>query len=167
MVFPLLYNPLMPPTHVIRARRAARKGLLRLGCSAVLFDSTGRQVLLTRRADNGLWCLPGGTMDAGETVSESIVREVYEETGLRVQVKRLTGVYSDPDQLVIYPDGNKVHIVVMNFLVELISGVMSLCSETTDIRYFPIEEALKMQLFHNHDEHIRDTLSRQETTFIK
>lgn len=157
----------MVQTHVVREHRAGSQGHLRLGCSAVLLDGQGRQVLLTRRVDNGLWCLPGGRVDAGESVAESVVREVLEETGLHVRVKRLVGVYSDPHQLVIYPDGNKVHIVVLSFLVELITGEMRLCNETTDIRYFPVEEALQMELFHDHVEHLRDALSNQPTAYIK
>ncbi len=154
-------------TTVLKGKRITRHGQLRLGCSAVLLDDTGTCVLLTRRADNGQWCLPGGRVDAGESVAESVEREFCEETGLHVQVKRLTGVYSDPDQLVVYPDGNKVHIVVLNFLVERVSGEPSLSSETTDIRFFPVEEAVKMDLFHNHAEHLRDALSGREAAFVK
>lgn len=157
----------MKPTTVFQGNRAAREGELRLGCSAVLLDPTGCSVLLTRRSDNGLWCLPGGRVDAGESVTESIIREVYEETGLNVRVNRLTGIYSDPDQLVIYPDGNKAHLVVLNFMVESISGVVTLSPETTEIRYFRIEHALLMDLFHNHVEHLRDAISYRESPFIK
>ncbi|MBI4732660.1 MAG: NUDIX domain-containing protein [Chloroflexi bacterium] len=154
-------------TTVLHGKRITLQGQLRLGCSTVLLDETGTRVLLTRRADNDLWCLPGGRVDAGESVAESVERECFEETGLRVRVKRLTGVYSDPDQLVVYPDGNKVHIVVLNFLVEQVSGEISLSSETTDIRYFSVEEAVKMDLFHNHAEHLRDALSGREAAFVK
>lgn len=157
----------MHSTYVLTAPRAARAGQIRLGCSAILFDDTGTRVLLTKRSDNGLWCLPGGRVDPGESVAESVEREVLEETHLRVSIKRLVGVYSDPDQLVVYPDGNKVHIIVLSFLVERISGQISLSNETTDIRFFPVTEALQMSLFHNHAEHLSDSLSGQENTYIK
>ncbi len=157
----------MPPTHVKHARRAARKGQLRLGCSAVLLDESGSRVLLTRRKDNGQWCLPGGRVDAGESVTEAVEREFFEETGLQMRVKRLTGVYSDPDMLIVYPDGNRVHMVVLTFLVERLSGEMGLSRETTDIRFFPVEEALKMDLFHNHVEQLRDALANQEMAFVR
>ncbi|MCS7010878.1 MAG: NUDIX domain-containing protein, partial [Anaerolineales bacterium] len=90
-----------PTTHILYGPKIARNGTLRLGCSAILLDETGTRVLLTCRRDNGQWCLPGGRVDPGETVAAAIEREVLEETGLRVRVKRLTGVYSDPDQLII------------------------------------------------------------------
>ena len=66
-------------TKVLYGERISRQGKLRLGCSASIFDEQGR-VFLTRRADNGQWCLPGGGMEAGESVTEACEREVWEET---------------------------------------------------------------------------------------
>ena len=100
---PFLYNLCM--TKVVFGERIGREGKLRLGCSAVILDETRQKVLLTRRADNGQWCLPSGGMEPGESAAEACAREVREETGLHVRVVRLIGVYSDPNQLIIYPDG--------------------------------------------------------------
>ena len=97
--------------------RIGGNGRLLLGCSATLFDERGDKVLLTRRADNGRWCLPGGAVEAGESVAEACEREVWEETGLRVQVARLLGVYSNPHRLLEYADGNRYHLVALNFEV--------------------------------------------------
>lgn len=157
----------MPQTHILHTPRAAQQGQLRLGCSAILLDESGARVLLTRRSDNGQWCLPGGRVDAGESVTESIEREVFEETGLRVRAARLTGVYSNPDQLIVYPDGNRVHMIVLAFLVERLSGEMGLSAETTDIRFFPVEEAARMDLFHDHAGQLRDALAGQEAAFVR
>jgi len=154
-------------TKIIRGERVGKLGKIRLGCSAVLISKEQDQVLLTRRADNGLWCLPGGMIDPGETVAEGCAREVAEETGLSVVIKRLTGIYSDPNQLVIYPDNNQSQIIAINFEVELVSGKLQLSNETTDIHFFPISEALNMELFHSHTLRIRDTISRQEAAFIR
>src|SRR5215472_8463510 len=96
---------------IIRGNRAAKTGQVRVGCAAVIFDAPRQRVLLTRRADNGLWCLPSGGMEPGESVTDTCVREVLEETGLHVQVLRLIGVYSDSDRLLVYPDGNAFHLV--------------------------------------------------------
>ena len=154
-------------TSVLRGKRIARDGKIRLGCSAVLFSSNKKSVLLTRRKDNGLWCLPGGMVDPGETVVEACEREVLEETGLRVKVKRITGVYSDPDLIIVYPDGGKNHVIVLNFEVGFRQGVMSMSEETEDVRFFPVPEALSMDLFHNHAQHIRDTLADQPQAFLR
>jgi 8-oxo-dGTP diphosphatase len=68
------------------------------GVVAAAHTKDGRW-LLVRRADTGTWCLPGGTLEWGETLASSIVREVAEETGARVlRVERLVGVYSRPDR---------------------------------------------------------------------
>ena len=84
-------------TKILYGTRLGKNGELRVGCSATIFDKSHQKVLLTRRLDNGLWCLPGGHMESGESVEECCMREVFEETGLQVRVKRLPGVYSDPN----------------------------------------------------------------------
>jgi 8-oxo-dGTP pyrophosphatase MutT (NUDIX family) len=124
-------------------------------------------VLLTCRKDNGSWCLPGGMIEAGESVSEGCVREVKEETGLVVRVLRLTGVYSDPDQVVVYPDGNQAFIVVLNFEVELLEGDPGLSSETIGVDWFPVSKAVDMDLFHDHALHIRDAMAGHQDAFIR
>lgn len=140
--------------------RIGRLGSLRIGCSAVIFDDQ-RRILLTRRADNGQWCLPGGAMDAGESIEETCIREVWEETGLHVRVTRLIGVYSNRDALIEYPDGNKVQIVVLNFEAEVTGGEMGLSDETTEIGYFTMDEIEGMDLIGRHKDRIRDALLGQ------
>jgi 8-oxo-dGTP pyrophosphatase MutT (NUDIX family) len=154
-------------THILYGERIGKQGTLRLGCSAVLFDEKHSKVLLTCRADNGMWCLPGGMIEAGESVVEGCEREVWEETGLRVRVTRLTGVYSDPHNIVVYPDGNQIHIVALNFEVELLSGEPSLSNETTGVDWFPVHAALEKDLFHGHAERVRDALAGKEAAFIR
>src|SRR5512140_2105146 len=144
-------------TQVLYGPRLGKEGKLRLGCSAAIFDEHGR-ILLTRRTDNGQWCLPGGGVESGESVAEACEREVFEETGLRVRVKRLIGVYSHPDQLVIYPDGNKAFIVALHFEAEVTGGKLGLSDETTDFGYFTWEEVEGMELIGRHEERVLDTL---------
>lgn len=153
-------------TQVLYGDRISRQGKLRLGCSAAIFDERGR-IFLTRRTDNGQWCLPGGGMDAGESVAEACEREVWEETGLRVRVKRLVGVYSHSDQLVVYPDGNKAHIVALHFEAEIISGEPGLSNETTDFGYFSMDELEGMEFLGRHKERILDTLGKHSQALIK
>src|SRR5436190_11343490 len=100
---------------VIYGERIGRTASLRTGCSAFILDPMGERVLMTRRADNGQWCLPGGAMEAGESLSETCIREVWEETGLVVRIMRLVGVYSTPHRIVTYPDGNQWQIISHNF----------------------------------------------------
>ncbi len=157
----------MDQTQVLYGERLGRQGELRIGCSATIFDEKREKVLLTRRTDNGRWCLPGGRMEAGESAAEACEREVLEETGLTVRVKRLVGVYSDPDQLVIYPDGNKIHIVVLNFEAQISQGELSLSDETTDFGYFSLAEMETMPMHGKHKDRVTDALSENGDAFIK
>ena len=153
-------------TQVLYGERLGRQGEIRLGCSAAIFDEQGR-VFLTRRTDNGQWCLPGGRMESGESVAEACEREVLEETGLHVRVKRLVGVYSYPDQLVIYPDGNKAHIVALHFEAEVVGGQPGLSNETTDFGFFTSEEVETLEMMGRHRERVLDSLEKRPQALIK
>jgi ADP-ribose pyrophosphatase YjhB (NUDIX family) len=153
-------------TQVLYGPRLSKEGKIRLGCSAAIFDHEGR-ILLTRRADNGQWCLPGGRMESGESAAEACEREVLEETGLRVRVKRLVGVYSHPDQLVIYPDGRKAHIVALHFEAEMIGGELGLSDETTAFGYFALPDLEGLEMLGRHKERVIDTLESHGEALIK
>jgi len=145
-------------TQVLFGPRLGKEGVLRVGCSAMIFDEKREKVLLTQRTDNGRWCLPGGGMESGESAAEACEREVWEETGLKVRVARLIGVYSNPDQLVIYPDGNKAFFVVMSFEVKIISGELGLSDETTAFGYFSLKEMESMPMHGEHKARVEDAL---------
>ena len=138
--------------------RIGKGGTLRPGASALIFDKTTGNILLTRREDNGRWCLPGGGMDPGESAAEACIREVFEETGLEVEVKKLVGIYTSPDILVEYPDGNKTQPVAFSFEVEVTGGTLGLSDETTEVGYFTIEEMENMDMMEHHVQRIYDAL---------
>lgn len=147
-------------TQILYGDRLGREGKIRVGCSAAILNDEGK-VLLTRRRDNGQWCLPSGGMDAGESPSETCIREVFEETGLRVRVKRLVGVYSDPNQLVMYQDGNKVQIVALHFEAKITGGTLGLSDETSAFGWFSLEEMEGMEMLGHHKKRIEDTLAEK------
>lgn len=150
-------------SQVLFGPRLGKEGVLRVGCSAVIFDKDRSKVLLTQRTDNGRWCLPGGQMEAGESASEACEREVWEETGLKVRTTRLLGVYSNPDQLVIYNDGSKAFFVVLNFEVEVIEGELGLSNETTAFGYYSLEEMESMPMHGEHKSRVEDSLRNGDT----
>lgn len=146
-------------TQILYGPQLGREGKLRLGCCAVIFDAKREKVLLTQRADNGRWCLPGGGMEAGESVAQACEREVWEETGLNARVIRIIGVYSNPDQLVIYPDGNKAFFVVLSFEAEITGGELGLSDETTAFGYFSLAEMNALPMHARHMERVEDALA--------
>ncbi len=154
-------------TEVIRGDRIGKLGVLRVGCSATIFHPDKQRVLLTRRSDNGVWCLPGGGMDPGESAAEACAREVLEETGLVVNVGRLIGVYTSPDLLVEYADGNRIQPVALNFAAEPIGGVLGISDETTDVGYFSMDEMKSMDVWAHHIERINDAMAGAESAFVR
>ena len=141
--------------------RIGKQGVLRPGASGLIFDQAREKVLLTRREDNGQWCLPGGGMDPGESAAEACAREVLEETGLQVLVTKLVGIYTTPHLLIEYPDGNKFQPVTFSFEAQVTGGELKLSEETTDFGYFTVAELETMDLMGNHLHRIYDAIKNQ------
>ena len=137
-----------------------------VGTNGIVFNEQG-QVLLQRRADVGFWELSGGKVDPGETVEQGAVREVFEETNLRVEIVRFVGVYSDPAYCIFrYPDGSLVHYVTLLFECRRLSGELRISDESTDIGYFPTDDLPRDTLV-SQLALIQDTLARNEISFVK
>ena len=152
---------------IITGHRVGQNGTIRVGCSAVIFDKDREKILLTRREDNNQWCLPSGGMEPGESASEACIREVEEETGLQVTIKRLIGVYTTPHELVVYQDGNKFQLVALCFEAEIVRGELRLSCETTEYGYFCYHEIQALDLLLNHKQRIKDAYSEKMMTFIR
>ena len=71
------------------------------GASVVVVDDVGR-VLVIQREDSGLWALPGGAHDVGESLPETAIRECLEETGVAIQLDGLVGTFTDPSRVFEY-----------------------------------------------------------------
>jgi ADP-ribose pyrophosphatase YjhB (NUDIX family) len=152
---------------IIYGDRISRDARLRLGCSATIFDNSRQKILLTKRIDNGLWCLPGGGAEAGESVAEACERETLEETGLIVRATKLLGVYSDPHMIAEYADGNRIHIVGLNFEAEVLGGQLAVTDETTEVNYSDLKELEQLELMHYHRQRIADALAQEAGAFIR
>src|ERR1041385_3852268 len=135
---------------LIYGTRIGKSAKISVGCIAVIYDDMHQHILLTRRTDNGLWCLPGGRVDPGESVEETCIREVREETGLEVEVTRFIVVYSSPDFVVEYADGNRWQLISLSFEVTVRGGQLSLSDETTEVGYFTPAETETMELMEHH-----------------
>ncbi len=99
------------------------------------------EILLQRRGDDNNWCIPGGGMEIGETVEEAIIREVYEETGLKISNIELFNVYSGKNQYHKYPDGNEYYFVNVVFKINKIDGEVKIDdNETKELKYFELHK---------------------------
>ena len=152
---------------LIYGDRICKNAPLLVGSSAQILDPSGKKVLLTKRGDNGRWCLPGGQLDSGESVTETCAREVLEETGLDVQVGQLIGIYSNPSMLLSYDDQHQYQLISFHFAVTIIGGELGLSNETTEVGYFSLDEISKLDLMEHHQQRITDAFVGQKETFVR
>ena len=124
--------------YVRRLREQMGHQLLLLpGVSALVFNDAG-EILLQRRSDDGRWGIIGGMLDPGEEPADALVREVFEETGVRVEPQRITGVYITP--IVTYADGDRAQYVITAFRCRPVSGTPHVHDdESLEVRYFTLD----------------------------
>ena len=151
---------------IIVGKRVGKNGRLGVGCSASIFDSEKEKVLLVRRADNGKWAVPGGYMQAGESFSEACKREVMEETGLEVNINRLFGIYTSPNLLLEYSDGNKWQLIILHFEAEFVSGELKPSEETTEFRFFSLSEMNGLEMNGLDRKRVLDGFARLQNAII-
>jgi ADP-ribose pyrophosphatase YjhB (NUDIX family) len=102
--------------------------------SAIVTDEHGR-ILLIRRTDNNYWSIPGGGVNPGESVSDAAAREVKEETGIDCQVTGLVGIYSDPNHVAAYDDGEVRQEFSICFTTHTLGGSIRTSAESSEVRF--------------------------------
>jgi 8-oxo-dGTP pyrophosphatase MutT (NUDIX family) len=152
---------------LIQGDRVGKEGKIRTSSLVAIFDENREHILLTRRRDNERWCLPGGGIEPGESAAEGAVRETREEVGLDVRVKRLVGIYSSPDHLLVYQSGHKFQYVSMLFEVEITGGELSLSDEVSEYRFFPLAEISQLDVMEHQVQRIHDAFTHQEAAYIR
>jgi len=126
------------------------------GGSALVVDDAGR-VLMHRRSDSGNWSLPGGVMDIGETLGQCVIREVKEETGLDIELTGLLGIYTDPEHVIAYADGEVRQEFNITYLGRVTGGSITTSDESTEVRFIdpaefdhiPIHDTVRLRLHHH------------------
>ena len=113
---------------------APRPNSLVPAASAIVVNEA-KEILLHRRSDNDLWSLPGGAMELAESILQTVVREVKEETGLDVTPVRVTGIYTDPRSVVAFADGEVRQQFSICFLCSIVGGELNVSSESTEVRF--------------------------------
>jgi len=103
------------------------------------------QLLAMRRADNGEWSLPSGICEPGEEPAMTAVREVMEETGLRVTTEEVVGVFATEE--VLYPNGDRASYVSIVFRCALQGGTLEpLDGEALELGFFALDELPPMPI---------------------
>ncbi|MFF7543280.1 NUDIX hydrolase [Streptomyces canus] len=104
-------------------------------CNMLAARETDGAILLQRRRDTGQYALPGGAMDIGESPSQCAVRECKEETGVDVVPIGLLGVYSRPEHVVAYTDGEIRQAYEVTVIGRPVGGVPTVNDEADDVRW--------------------------------
>ncbi len=128
--------------------------------SAIVTTDDGRLVL-HRRTDNDLWALPGGGMERGESLSDNIVREVREETGLDVKPQYVIGVYSDPRHVFAYDNGEVRQEYSVCVACRVVGGELRISDESTELGAFTPDEARQLPMHPRIRARIDDYLDHQ------
>ena len=131
----------------LRAPVFSRPTPLAVGDAAVIDDQG--QILLIQRADNGMWAMPGGALEVGETPAQGVVREALEETGVHCRAVALIGVFDSR----LCGSTSRHHLYHFVFLCQPlnhgVAGKPVHDHETLDARWFP-EKALPQAIDPGH-----------------
>ena len=101
--------------------------MIKLGTNVAIIQDT--RILLVKREDFEVWCIPGGMVAHGESVAQAAIREVCEETGLEVELLRLVGIYSRI--------GSSVDVHEVLFTARPTGGALNpQAGEVLELRYF-------------------------------
>jgi ADP-ribose pyrophosphatase YjhB (NUDIX family) len=135
--------------------QAPEPNSLVVATSAVITDDQGR-ILLQRRTDSGNWALPGGAMEMNESLTDSVIRETREETGLDIEVTGIVGTYTDPKHIIAYTDGEVRRQFNICYTARILGGELQPSSESTalafthprDLDGLPIHRTQRLRLTH-------------------
>lgn len=134
-----------------------------LGANAII--TCNGKLLLEKRRDSDTWGLVGGGVKKQETPLQAIVREVYEELGLRVKPEafRKLAVYGEPGRIAAYRDGNVWRMVVVVFALELEKEPeITISAESKDMRFFTKEALANIDVVVTHSDIVADWFTGRE-----
>ena len=134
-----------------------------LGANAII--TWDGKLLLERRRDSDTWGLIGGGVKKQETGREAIVREVYEELGLRIPKDRFEklAVYGEPGRIAAYRDGSIWRMVIVVYGLELTQQPkLRISAESRELRFFTKEEIEEIEIPVTHSDIVEDWFLKRE-----
>lgn len=113
-------------------------GLIGVGATTLVFNDK-KELLLNLRTDTGTWGIPGGSMELYETIEETAIRELKEETGICADELELVTVLSGKEFYFEYPNGDKLCTVIILFKVLNYTGTLKVSdNESKALKFFPL-----------------------------
>ena len=103
----------------------------------IIYDRK-KGILLEKRTDNGMWCVPGGALELGETLEEALIREVKEETSLDIFNPKLFDVKAGVHM--VYPNKDEVYYTDVVYEINEYKGELKPDAESKELRWVPVNE---------------------------
>lgn len=128
-----------------------------LGANAII--TCGGRLLLERRRDSDTWGLIGGGVKKSETAVQGMVREIYEELGIRVQPDQLQKLqtYGDPGRIAAFRDGSVWRMVIVVYGLDFPrEPQMRISAESRELRFFTKEELKTTEIAVTHQDIVED-----------
>jgi len=126
---------------------------IKITVDGVIIDNNN--IILIRRKNppyKNKWALPGGFVEYGEKTEKAVLREIFEETGLKTEILNMIGVYSDPSR---DPRGHTISVV---YLLKNLSGILKGGDDALEAKYFDVDDL--PDLAFDHDKIINDAIKR-------
>jgi ADP-ribose pyrophosphatase YjhB (NUDIX family) len=138
---------------------APQPNSIAVAVSAFVLDEYG-QLLMIRRTDNDLYSIPGGQLELGETLTQTAVRELAEETGIDIEVTGLIGIYSNPEHVIEYSDGEVRQEFSICFRARPIGGSLRTSNESKEVHWveqdllpeLTIHPSIRLRIQHGFDD---------------
>ncbi len=121
------------------------------------------RIALVQRHDTGQWAFPGGLIDWGETVTSAAHRELYEETGLKLnQIRQILGIYSNPDR------DPRMHSICITLVVE-VDGEFHIqdTDEIQTVQAWDCDAVYQLELAHDHNQQFQDFVAQDPLTKLR
>lgn len=131
--------------------------------TAVALFNENNELLLLKRRDSKNWTMPGGTLDFGENLTSCAVREVFEETGYKIEISEIIGTYTNPNTVVQYSDGEVRQEFTIVYSGNIISGTPKIDEESLELKWMKIDSINQLPLAPSQKTRIKDVVDYKKT----
>jgi ADP-ribose pyrophosphatase YjhB (NUDIX family) len=133
----------------------------------VVVTNDAGEILLIRRSDNDNWAVPGGAVDLGESLPHAGIRETKEESGIECEITGISGIYTDPEHVILYTSNGEVR---QEFSIVLIAratgGEPTPSSESSEVRWVALDDLPNYQMDQSMRLRVRHYLEHRDRLYI-